>query len=248
MLFSASKIEPMKLRQKTLLIIGVTFVILIGIIYSTLATILHRDFTQFEQRETYKQIKRVQEALSHEVQLNQTNRNWAELHKTYKFINNANKAYTIKDIYGQPALIMGVAMPRHQQGGAIISYLILSVLVVGLVFSIVTLLLLEQLISSRLSHLVNHLRSIENINKFSVLQLITGKDELFQLADTNNVMLTALINSQNQQKDREERYYKYSQVLALTKSQTLDKGDLNARFREIIETAACTLEVERVSV
>ena len=209
---------------------------------------MHRDFTQFEQRETYKQIKQVQEALSHEVQLNQTNRNWAESHKTYKFINNANKAYTIKDIYGQPALIMGVAMPRHQQGGAIISYLILSVLVVGLVFSIVTLLLLEQLISSRLSHLGNHLRSIENINKFSVLQLITGKDELFQLAGTINVMLTALINSQNQQKEREERYYKYSQVLALTKSQTLDKGDLNARFREIIETAACTLEVERVSV
>lgn len=252
MLFSAGKIEQMKLRQKTLLIIiiAVNFVILIGIIYSTSATILHRNFTQFEQRETYKQIKQVQEALSNKlVQLNQTNRNWAESHKTYNFINNANKAYTIKNIYGQPALIIGVAMPRHQQGGASIRYLLLSVLVVGLVFSIVTLLLLKQLILFRLSHWGNHLRSIKNSKEFSALQSITGKDELFQLSDTINVMLTALINSQNQQKEREERYYKYSRVLAeLTKSQTLDKGDLNARFREIIETAACTLEVERVSV
>ncbi len=305
MLFSASRIQLMTLRQKILLIIGVTFVILIGIIYSTSATILHRDFSQFERRETYEHIKRVQEALSNElVQLNQTNRSWAEWDKTYNFINNANKAYIktylnnvngsilninfllyidssgqivfdkgfdlterksieishnlkqyfssqsfwhdldknhflkgiiilaenpilitsspilkndpsgtnrgtlmmgryldtaaikrlgkqthlsiamytvndemptelgtvrsallteesilvrplnqqtiagyslIKDIYGQPALIVRVAMPRiHQQGGASIGYLLLSVLVVGLVFSIVILLLLEQ--------------------------------------------------------------------------------------------------------
>ena len=89
MLFSASKIEPMKLRKKTLLIIGVTFIILIGIVYSTSATILHQ-VSQFEQRKTYAQIKQVQEALSNEfAQLNQTNRNWAEWDKRYNFINNA---------------------------------------------------------------------------------------------------------------------------------------------------------------
>lgn len=410
-LFRANNIEPMTLRQKTLLIVGVTLVILIGLISSTSAAILHRDFSQFEQRETYEQIKRVQEALSNElVQLNQTNRNWAEWDKTYNFINNTNKAYIktylnnvnvsilninfllyinsygqivfdkdldlthhksiqshklkqyfssqsfwqkfdrnsslrgiillaenpilitsspilkndgsgtnrgtlimgryldtaaikqlgkrthlsidmytindemptelgtvrsallteksilvrplnnqtiagyslIKDIYGQPALIVRVAMPRniYQQGGASIRYLILSVLVVGLVFGVVTLLLLEQLILSRLSHLGNHLRSIGSSRDFSAQLLSnTGKDELFELADTINIILTALLNSQNQQKQREECYYKYSRVLAeLTKSQTLDRGDLNARFREIIETAACTLEVERVSV
>lgn len=178
MLFSASKIEPMKLHQKTLLIIGVTFIILIGIIHSKSATILHQ-VSQFEGRETHQQIKQVQSALSNQpVQLNKTNRNWAEWDKTYNIINNTNKAYIIKDIYGQPALIVCVAMLRiYQQGGASISYLILSVLVVGLVFSIVTLLLLEQLISSRLSHLVNHLRSIKNSKEFLALQSIIGKDE-----------------------------------------------------------------------
>ncbi len=402
----------MTLRQKTLLIIGVTLVILIGLIYTTGATILLRDFSQFEQRETHEHIKRVQSALSDEIDsLNQLNRNWAGWGETYEFIEKSNNRYIknhlnnvnfsifnlhliiyiqssgkivfassergdrksilihhklkqdfssqnfwthfnrntslkgiiflaqkpiliasspilkndgsgknlgtlimgryldaaaikrlgerthlsitmyavndektaaelgtvrsallrgkstlvrplnkqtiagytlLKDIYGKPALILRVAIPRniYQQGGASIRYLILSVLIVGLVFGVVTLLLLEKLFLSRLLHLTNHLHSISNSRDFSA-QLLpnTGKDELFQLADTINIILAALINSQNQQKEREERYYKYSRVLAqLTKSQTWDSSDLNAGFREIIETAACTLEVERVSV
>lgn len=62
-------------------------------------------------------------------------------------------------------------------------------------------------------------------------------------------MLIALMNSQNKQKEREARYYKFCQILAeLTKHQTFAEGDFNAGVREITQTAACTLEVERVSV
>lgn len=196
----------MKLYQNTLLIIGISFMILIEIIYNTSANLHQSQFKRLD----YEQIKRVQE-VSNQVQLSQTNRNWAEWDKTY-------------------------------------NYLLLSVLVVGLVFSLVLLLRLGQLMLSRISDLKNHLRSIET-SKISILQLITKKPKLFQSAESINVMLIALINSQNQHKEKEERYYKYSRVLAgLTKSQTLDKGDLNARYREIIETAACTIEVEQVSV
>lgn len=73
-------------------------------------------------------------------------------------------------------------------------------------------------------------------------------DELFKLADTNNVMLVALINLQNKQKKIEERYYKYSRLLAELTRQTLDESDLNGRLREITETVACTLDVEGVSI
>lgn len=80
------------------------------------------------------------------------------------------------------------------------------------------------------------------------MQPISQSDELFKLADPINVILVALIDSQNKQKQKEERYYKYSRVLAELTRQSLDKSDLNARLQEITETAACTLEVEGVSV
>ncbi len=403
----------MALRQKTLLIIGVTLVSLIGVLYSTSSTILLGGFSKLEQQHTRENVERVQEALSDELaQLNLTTQDWAEWDQTYAFIENGNQEYiktylddvsiasiklnlmlyvhssgrvvfgkgfdltreqsipisnnfkkylsasgllrhsnggssltglillpegpiliasrpilnndgsgsirgrlivgrylnaaaikqldkrtrlsitmypvdaaamppdfravsssllkqekilvrplgkqtvagytVIKDIKGQPALVMRVDIARniYQQGQASIYYLGLSLLIVGLVFSGAALLLLEQLILSRLFRLSSDVRRIGSNGALSARVLsITGKDELSSLAKTINGMLEALENSQRKQREREERYYKYNRVLAqLTKSQTLQHGDLNARFREITEVAACTLEAERASV
>lgn len=403
----------MTLRQKTLLIIGVTLVSLVGVLYSASSTILLRGFSHIEQQETRENVKRVQEALANDLaQLNITTRDWAEWDETYAFIENRNKAYIntylndnniasiklnlmlyvhssgrivygkgfdlahqksipisqnlkkylfdrsllrqlsqgssltglvmlpegpiliaarpvlktdgsgpsrgtlimgrylnataikhlavrthlsitfypvedpqlpddvqavrdlllhkvpilvqplntqtvagytiIKDISGQPALIVRVDLPRniYQQGQASIYYLVLSVLVVGLVFSAATLLLLEQLVLSRLSRLSNDVQSIGTSGDLSARLLsMSGKDELSSLAETINSMLEDLAQSQHKQQESRERYYRYSRVLAeLTRQQTQEHGDLYARFREITETTACTLEVERVSV
>lgn len=84
----------MTLRQKTLLIIGVTLVSLVGVLYSASSTILLRGFAQVEQQETRENVKRVQEALANDLaQLNITTRDWAEWNETYTFIENRNKAY-----------------------------------------------------------------------------------------------------------------------------------------------------------
>lgn len=55
------------------------------------------------------------------------------------------------DIYGKPALILRMDIPRqtYQQGQISLRYLFISLLVVGLVFSIIILLLLERLIISQ---------------------------------------------------------------------------------------------------
>jgi diguanylate cyclase (GGDEF)-like protein len=161
--------------------------------------------------------------------------------------------YTLlTDIYGKPALILRVDVPRtiYKQGQASIRYLILSILVVGLVFSLATLLLLEKLVLSRLFRLSANVRSIGTSGDLSgrVLSL-NGRDELASLANTINTMLEALEHSQQQQRKSEERYHRHNTVLAeLARRKILDFGDLHASLSEITEAAAHTLEVGRVSV
>ncbi|NHC35527.1 sensor domain-containing diguanylate cyclase [Scytonema millei] len=156
----------------------------------------------------------------------------------------------IEDIYGQPALIVSVKMPRniYHQGQASIRYLFLCLLVVSLVVSASVLLLLDRLVFSRLSSLSSDVRSLSTGDTVSQ-NGSANKDELSSLADAINHMLQALADSQCQQRAREERYYKYSKILTeLAKRQTAENSDLNARLREITAAAADTLEVEYASV
>ncbi len=158
----------------------------------------------------------------------------------------------IKDIYGKPAILMRVDTPRriYQQGQASIRYLVLSLLAVGMVFIVATLLLLEKLILARLSRLSADVRRIGTSGDLSTRVLaINGRDELSSLGSTINGMLAALEYSLNEKRQREDRYYKHNTVLAeLAKHKTLDRGNLNNSLRAITETAAHTLNVERTSI
>jgi diguanylate cyclase (GGDEF)-like protein len=156
----------------------------------------------------------------------------------------------IRDIYGQPAVIVSVKMPRniYHQGQASIRYLFLCLLVVSVSVSAIVLLLLDRLVFSRLSSLSSNVRSLSTGDAVSQ-NIAANKDELSSLADAINHMLQALADSQYQQRAREERYYKYSKILTeLAKRQTAENSDLNARLREITAAAADTLEVEYASV
>lgn len=161
--------------------------------------------------------------------------------------------YTIiKDIYGKPAILMRVDRPRpiYKQGQASIRYLIFSLLVVGLVFGVATLLILEKLILARLSRLSTNVQSIGTSGDLSTRVIpISGKDELSSLGSTINEMLEALERSLHDRRKREDRFYKQNRILAeLAKHKTLDRGNLNASLREITQAATRTLEVERASV
>ena len=156
----------------------------------------------------------------------------------------------IQDVYGQPAVIVSVKMPRniYHQGQASIRYLFLCLLVVSLAVSALVLLLLDRLVFSRLSSLSSDVRSLSTGNILSQ-HMAANKDELSSLADAINHMLQALAESQYQQRAREERYYKYSKILTeLAKRQTAENSDLTARLHEITAAAADTLEVEYASV
>jgi HD-GYP domain-containing protein (c-di-GMP phosphodiesterase class II)/HAMP domain-containing protein len=103
----------------------------------------------------------------------------------------------LKDIYGEPALVLRVDMPRDifKQGQASMRYFLLSLLAVGLVFGVVTLLPLEKYVLSRLARLGKNVSSIGASGDLSARVNMTGGDELSSLADEINGMLEALEQS-----------------------------------------------------
>ena len=109
--------------------------------------------------------------------------------------------YTLlNDIYGKPALILRVDIPRvtYQTGKESQLYLIVSVLVGGVIFGGVTLLLMEQEVLSRLARLSADVRRISQSSDPSMRVQILGTDELPMLANTINGMLEALEQSQKE--------------------------------------------------
>lgn len=113
-----------------------------------------------------------------------------------------------KDMDDNKALLLRVDLPReiYHRGQASVRYLIWSLLLVGLVFSVTTLLLLEKLVLSRLARLSTDVSRIGASGDLRSRVLIPGKDELSYLANAINWMLNQLNQSQVALQKSEERY------------------------------------------
>jgi signal transduction histidine kinase/DNA-binding response OmpR family regulator len=113
--------------------------------------------------------------------------------------NDVIAGYTlVRDIYDHPALLLRVTLPRpiYAQGQVSTQYQLISLLVVGLVFSIVTFLLLEKLVLARLARLSADVSRIGTTGDLSVRTVVKGQDELAHLAVEINSMLSALGHAQ----------------------------------------------------
>ncbi|GET41194.1 adenylate/guanylate cyclase domain-containing protein [Microseira wollei] len=89
----------MTLRQKTLLLIGVTLIGLLGVLYATLSTILLSYLYDLEVRKTQKELKRALDSLSEEVaQLSVVARQWGVWDDAYKFMENGD---SLRDGYAE---------------------------------------------------------------------------------------------------------------------------------------------------
>ncbi len=134
----------------------------------------------------------------------------------------------IKDISGIPALIIRVDAPRdiYHQGQVTIFYLILTIIGVSLAFGVVTLLLLEKQVLSRLSYLSRSVSDIGISGKISARVLVPGADELSKLGATINGMLGALEQSEAELRESEEHY----RLLAEHATDVIYVMDLNLKF------------------
>ncbi len=127
------------------------------------------------------------------------------LKETGIFIRPLNKDYTagyimLKDIYGNPALILKVDMIReiYLEGKRSLYYFILSFLVVAIVIGIVNMLLLDMIVLSRLYLLSNSVDNIGLIKDLSLKKLLPGEDEIASLACTIDSMLARVDASSEQ--------------------------------------------------
>jgi PAS domain S-box-containing protein len=107
--------------------------------------------------------------------------------------------YTLlKDIHGDSSLLLRVVMPRsiHQQGRTTLTFLMVATLIVGLVFTIVNVALLDRMILSRLIALRDAVASIGTASDLSSRVPVKGNDELAELGVSMNRMLAAFEHSQ----------------------------------------------------
>lgn len=112
----------------------------------------------------------------------------------------------LPDLEGEPALVLRVETPRSifSQGLTGIFSFSLALLATALIFGIVTWLLLEQAVLSRLSALIRQLDAIGADDPTARVQ-IRGNDELSHLAGVINTTLDALERTREERRREEER-------------------------------------------
>lgn len=115
-------------------------------------------------------------------------------------------AYQIlHDIYGNPAAILRILLPRniYSQGQTSLVQVLLLLLAAGFAFGAVTLFLLERFVISRVAGLSENITKIGASGDLGARLRVSGKDELAHLESTINSMLEDLETVQNAR--REER-------------------------------------------
>jgi sensor domain CHASE-containing protein len=152
--------------------------------------------------------------------------------------------YTLlADVANKPALVLRVATPRdvNAQAQTTLTVFITSLVGLGIVFTVLTLALLERLVLSPVSSLSKGVARIGSGGNVSLRLPISGSDELAGLAATINQMLDDLQGSLQREKQLNEtvtnlkieidRVRQNKQVAEITESEFFQ--DLQAKARQI---------------
>ncbi|MCC5897233.1 MAG: response regulator [Phormidium sp. BM_Day4_Bin.17] len=137
--------------------------------------------------------------------------------------------YTLlEDLNQNPIRLLRVNAPRaiYQQGQISIRYFSLALISVGVVFSGLTLLLIEKLVLSPLSQLSESMNQLKQTGDPQQRLPSIGEDELSSLADTINKMLDALGRSQFERQETEQRY----RLMAENSTDLIARQNLDGQF------------------
>jgi PAS domain S-box-containing protein len=104
----------------------------------------------------------------------------------------------LDDIYGRPALLIRVLLPRtiYEQGHTTLAQFLLLLVAAGFVFGAATLYLLERFVISRIANLTENITQIGASGDLSARVDVPGQDELAFLGVAINGMLEDLEKSQ----------------------------------------------------
>lgn len=121
---------------------------------------------------------------------------------------NAVDAYRlVDDVWGQPALVLKLTMPRaiYLQGQSSQTIFLLWLTGAGLLFGALTIILLERMVLARVAALQSSVASIAASGDLSARLVPGGDDELADLEREINRMLGAVDRSQAERHEREAR-------------------------------------------
>lgn len=104
----------------------------------------------------------------------------------------------LTDLNGEPAALLRAEMPRDifRQGWDTITYFIIAMLLIGVVFGLVIVFIVERFVLSRMWQLTGAVSRIRSSGDPSARISIPGNDELAQLGSAINGMLAALADTQ----------------------------------------------------
>src|SRR4030042_4984518 len=145
-----------------------------------------------------------------------------------------------EDIYGNPILILRIDLPRdnYAQGLTGVVYFFFALAAVGAIFAVVTMLLLEKFVLSRLSRLNKDVQSIGKKPDFVARVSVAGKDELSDLGGEINKMLSRLAHTEEKLKEERDKAQEYLEIAGVM-IVALDANEkitlLNQKGSEILE-------------
>jgi diguanylate cyclase (GGDEF)-like protein/PAS domain S-box-containing protein len=114
----------------------------------------------------------------------------------------------IQDLYGAPGLLLGVELPReiYHGGETAITYLLTSILLVGLGFGTLQYAVLDRQVLARVIELSRGVANIRSRDDLSARLSVTGQDELSSLTTEINSMLERIQATQTHLQESEERF------------------------------------------
>ncbi len=132
----------------------------------------------------------------------------------------------VMDVNQQPALLMRVSLPRriYQQGLESSTNLIRMLILAALVFSIVTIILLDRSVLARLTRLTSQVESIGIDGQTGLSVDAQGSDELAGLATRINSMLRRLQEAARHVQERSEHLSRQNQALESRERELISKA------------------------
>jgi len=114
----------------------------------------------------------------------------------------------VRDVHGQPALLLSIRMPRsiHQSARNTLAYFSMALAFVGLVFGASMLGLIQASVLSRLQRLATSLQAIRAEKRLATRVDASGQDEIADLGAAINGLLETIDGSQRALQRSEERY------------------------------------------